>query len=133
MTIHNLIRTGMGPGSSIGLLVKLGFGGVTVPLTTQVTGVANVFDEFGVAESGVKIYCRMILPPPSVGNIFDNAIRESISSGGVVSISRLFKGAVYEFWRGRSSRVRKLIPSDASDPYNIGPVLGNDSTDPCIT
>lgn len=117
-----------------GYLIPVGTGGGSPPASpSQVNGQANVYDEHGSAENGVKIYSQMYLPPPLMGNVYDSAIKESISAAGLVTITGLFKGAVYAFWGGRSDRYYHRIPSDATHPYSLPPILRNDSLDPCIT
>lgn len=123
----------MFPNGYFGWLVP-STGGITPPPSpAQVTGLANVWDEIGTAENGVKVYTQMIFPPPTMGNVYDNTIKEWVSSGGLVQITGLFKGATYFIWRGRSDKFRIKIPPTATHPYNLSPILGNESTDPCLS
>lgn len=107
-------------------------GGQPVPVPgAQTTGILNTYDNNGVLKNGVKIYHKMILPPPNVA-VYDSSIKESISVAGIVTINNIFMGAIYDFWRGRSGKVRMRIPTTGTF-YILSPILGDDSADTCIT
>ena len=100
----------------------------------QVTGYLYVYDEDGVVESGVTIYCRLVgfnQDQSSVdlqyGYALDSAQRSAVSDGaGLVSFSGLFKGMTYNVKRGSSSGYSVEIPADADDPFALPSVIGED-------
>lgn len=99
----------------------------------QVHVQAYVFDEYGQLESGVEINCQMV-QPSNLSGVFDKKIATFTSVDGIVVLENLFQDAYYNIWRKRSTPQRYHVPivEEGVTVVNCDPILGDDSTDPCL-
>lgn len=95
----------------------------------QVTGVGNVYDEYGELDSSKTVYAQMILAARATG-FFDGKVAEYTPIAGIVTIPKLFKTATYQFWIGNSSkRLKFYVPETGEDSIDLPPILGDECDD----
>lgn len=102
---------------------------ITFPASNpgMVTGYLYCYDENGVVESAVTVEIRCYEVDGN-GLCFDTAIRSGTSdAAGLVTFSNLVPGGSYQIRRGTIGRwTRITIPADATDPYALEDIGGED-------
>ena len=108
------------------------------PNNPTITGILDVYDEYGNLEPDVNIYVQ-IKNPPVYSGAFDAQIATYTSDAeGRVVIPNMFITAKYDIWRGNGNRLlyHVVLPEvgEGEEPPEflfIPPLIGNDSSDEC--
>lgn len=102
------------------------------PLMQPFDIIEVVYDEDAEPIEGKNVSYQMTRTPPYEG-IFSDKVKVLTSNEYGEVFLLVFPGAEYLVWRGESHPMRIYAPLTMDEDWQLPPVIGNDTVDPCKT